>query len=271
MERITNKRLVLAAGLSLWFGANATEAAFLLPGSTGTITVTSACIYFGDDCSVNGYGYVTDNGITVEGIGSAIAGDGMVGRMNFVVGPDGNSFTLTSFNMDTYQYTPGGDMATRMIDTSSAGGTISDSGAMTLDLTGRTGIMQFFADAIGEQPWNLDTHAPGGGCAPGSGAYALFTTAESSVVNCYSGAQAFTATGSALTGGGGTWTGRLVSAGNMGSAWWAFDGAVYSEVFNITVTGTPVPIPAGVWLFGSGLLGFLHFGRSRSQHQPASN
>lgn len=235
-------RTALAAAMFLAVGAGATQAEFLEPGSTGTITVTGACFTFGV-CAVDGSGNddVTDNAITVAGIGSGIAGDGVRGIMTFTVSGDGNSFTLDSFNMDTYTNTAGGSFATRMVDTSGAGGTINDDGSMTLNLAGRTGIAEFFVITLGEQPWNLDTHGAvpaTAACAPGSGAYTEFTTGTSSNRNCSTGATVATLTGTPLAGGGGTWTGTLVSAGNVGSAWGGFDGTPYTEIYNITVTGT---------------------------------
>lgn len=57
------------------------------------------------------------------------------------------------------------------------------------------------------------------------------------------------------------YTGRgiLVSAGNMGSSWGAFDGTPYSEIYHITLTTRDVviPVPAAVWLMGSGLIWLL--------------
>lgn len=263
--------IVLALGAAFG-GMSAANAALLQAGSTGTITVERACFTFGT-CAIGGTGDVTDNGILVNGIGSSIAGDGIRGIMNFTVGADGNSFSLTSFNMDAYTGTAGGNFVTRMVDVSGAGGTISDTGEMILDLTGRTGLAQFFTVFPGEQPWNLDTHgATQALCAPGTGKYTLFTTGNSTAIDCINGGTVVDITGSALVGsvaaGQYTGSGTLVSAGNVGDKWGAFDGTPYSEIFQVTVTGTAnggtvIPIPAAVWLLGSGLLGLVGVARRK--------
>ena len=54
--------------------------------------------------------------------------------------------------------------------------------------------------------------------------------------------------------------------GNVGAAWTAFDGTPYTEKFNITLNGTAatvIPVPAAVWLFGSGLLGLVGVARRK--------
>jgi hypothetical protein len=214
---------------------------------------------------VGGFGNISDVfNNTTAGIGSGVTGNGRIGLMNFTVDADGNTIHLTSYEMDTYQDTGGGNINTRMVNPSAASGFISDSGDMTLDLTGRTAAMQFFS-FLGEQAWNLDTHSYGL-CIPGSGTYTLFTTGTSSNKNCNTGVTEAILNGSALVGGDGTWTGTIVSAGNVGSAWGPFfDGTPYTEIFNITVTGIPaaVPVPAAVWLFGSVLLGLFGMARRR--------
>jgi hypothetical protein len=263
------KKTAIALALAGSMGVGAAQAAFLAPGSVGTITVTTGCFTFGT-CAVDGVGPddITDNAILVGGIGSGIAADGVRGIMNFTVGLDGNSISLTSFNMDTYTGTAGGSFATRMVNTASADGNIANNGSMTLDLTGRTGIAEYFIGSLGEQPWNLDTHTAKPFC-PGTGGYTLFTTGSSTALDCATGATAVSLNGSALAGGGGTWTGTIVSAGNVGNSWGFFDGTPYSEIFNITVTGieapTAVPVPAAVWLFGSGLLGLVGIARRKKK------
>lgn len=268
--------ILLALGAAVG-GMHAANAALLQAGSTGTITVTSGCFTFiapgSPSCAVGGNPIddITDNAVTVTptggtAIGSGIAGDGIVGKMTFTVGADGNSFTLNSYNMDTYLSTLAGDIATRMVNASLAGGTLSDTGAMTLDLTGRTGIASIYRNTIGEQAWNLDAHVGQPFC-PGTGAYTPFTTGSSVALYCGDGTTGVSLAGSVLAGSvvGGvyTGTGTIVSAGNVGSGWGTFDGVMYSEVYNVTVTGTAVPVPAAVWLFGSGLLGLAGVARRK--------
>jgi hypothetical protein len=258
--------IILAIAATLG-GMNVANAALLQAGSTGSITVTTGCFTFGT-CAVDGVGPddITDNAITVAGIGSGVAGDGKRGTINFTVGADGNSIQITSYNMDTYTGTAGGDFATRMVNTSGATGFISDTGAMTLNLAGRTGIALYFAGSLGEQAWNIDSHTAKPYC-PGTNATTQFTTGSMTAVDCATGAAAVSLSGSALVGSvvGGTYTGtgKIVSAGNVGNAWGFFDGTPYSEIYNITVTGTAVPVPAAVWLLGSGLLGLVGVARRK--------
>jgi hypothetical protein len=202
---INVKTTILGLAVATAFAADPVQAAFLAPGSSGSIAVTGGCFAWGV-CAVGGFGNITDvYNDTTLGIGSGVTGNGRIGQMNFTVDADGNTIHLTSFEMDTYQGSASGDTNTRMVNPSAASGFISDSGDMTLDLTGRTAAMQFFS-FLGEQAWNLDTHSYGL-CIPGSGTYTLFTTGTSSNMDCNIGATNTTLTGSALVGGGGTWTG----------------------------------------------------------------
>jgi hypothetical protein len=238
MNMLKKPASIIAATLLLGVGTGTVQAAFLEPGTNGTITVTAGCFTFGA-CAVGGLGNIEDNATIVNGVGSGIAGDGIIGQMNFTVGLDGNSISLTSFNMDSYDQTAGGWFGTRLVDTSNADGVINDDGSMTLNLTGRTGSAEFFP-AFGELAWNLDTHgATQPACTPGTGVYTLFTTGTSSNINCVTGAAVTSLTGVSLgQTGPNTWTGTLVSAGNVGSVWPGFDGVPYTEIFVITVTGT---------------------------------
>jgi hypothetical protein len=264
------KKTALILALSAAFGGmNVANAGVLLAGSTGTITVNTGCFTFGT-CSVNGdVDDITDNALLVSGIGSGIAADGKRGIFNFTVNADGNSFSLTSYNLDSYTGTAGGTFATRMVNTSAAGGTIAADGSMTLDLTGRTGIAFTYRTLLGEQAWNRDVHDPlAAPFCPGTGAYTPFTTGTMTAYDCADGTTvAAQVTGSNLVssvvGTAYTGVGTIVSAGNVGSAWGFFDGNPYSEVYNITVTGTAVPVPAAVWLLGSGLLGLVGVARRK--------
>ena len=261
--------LGLAVAASFGLGAGAAQAAFLAPGSNGTITVTAGCFIFGVcDIGTGGMGGngliddITDNALTVVGtqstVGSGVAGNSIVGQMNFTVGANGNSFTLTSYSLDTYTGTAGGNFATmiRTLGAGGAGGTISDTGVVTLNLNGRTGMAENFKNSLREQPWNLDLHPVGGAaavCAPGSGLVQSFTSGTSTNYDCQGGTGAVNAsiTGSNLASAvplvpntQGTWTGTLVSAGNVGGDWGAFDGTPYTEIYNVTVIGT-VPSTVG--------------------------
>ena len=214
-----NKTLI-AASVAMTLGSGVANAAFLLPGSTGTIDLTSGCFTFGD-CAIDGIGPddITDNALTVSGFGTGVAGDGLVGSIGFTVGADGNSLTITSFQQDSYTNTSGGTFALDFSSLAGMSANISDAGDVTIDTTGRTGIAQFFVATIGLQPWNIDDslNISGQGDAT-SGAYELWTSGTD---NNWSpgapGTPAATVSGSALTAAGpGSWTGTIVSAGNVG-------------------------------------------------------
>lgn len=169
----------------------------------------------------------------------------------------GGNLSVTSYSQDSYLNTAGGTFYLRAPDVSSMGGSIDAAGNMTFDPTGRRAVAAAFSTALGENPWNMDNTSDG----LGTGLYEQFTTGASS--NRQKGASAgFTLTGSTLQdAGSGIWTGTLVSAGNTGAAWGSNDASQYSEVFNVAIT--PVPAPAAVWLFGSGLAGLLGVARRR--------
>jgi hypothetical protein len=182
---------------------------------------------------------------------------------------NGNSFTLTSFNQDTYPGTAGGNFALAATSLVGMSGNISDSGVMTIDLTGRVGNAQFFP-GLGTQPWNID-NAANANVVGETGTQELWTTGFTDADDpAVAGQQSIlNQTGSAFVGGAGTWTGVLVSSGNIGSAWGPFDGTPYTEKFNATLLGTAaptaVPVPAAVWLFGSGLLGLVGIARRKKK------
>lgn len=253
------KMFLAVCTLAGLFCSGGAYAAFLNPGASGTITVTSACFAF-DQCTVGGMGDVSDNAEPVyagvsspENVSSGIAGDGVVGIMHFTVAVDGNAIDIISYNMDTYSGTALGNFGTRMIDTSNATGFIDDAGNMTLNLEGRTAAAQF-DPAGGERPWNIESHSTAPN-VPDTGLYTVFTSGVSQAIDPAVGHLAFSLSGAALIASGvDTWMGTLVSAGNMGDAWGAFDGTPYSEIYNITVTASAVPVPAAAWLFISGLL-----------------
>jgi hypothetical protein len=230
---------IIAAALILGVGAGTAQAAFFEPNSTGTIELNTGCFTFGQ-CAIGGTGNITDNAATANGVGSGIAGDGLVGIFQFTVGGDGNSITITSFSQDTYPGTAGGNFA--LDDASLVGmvGNVSDSGVMTLDLTGRVGNAQFFP-GLGTSPWNID-NAVGANVEGETGLQEIWTTGFTDADDPgVAGQQSILQqTGQNLaTVVSGTWTGTLVSSGNVGAAWGPFDGTPYTEQFNITVIGTP--------------------------------
>ena len=259
-----NKTLV-AASVAMALGSGVANAAFLAPGSTGTINLTGGCFTFGD-CAIGGLGNVTDNAITVRGAGTGIAGDGLVGSISFTVGGDGNTLTINSFQQDTYTGTAGGDFALN-VGVANSSGFISDTGDVSLSME-RFGFPNFFS-YLDNSVWNVDNSATisGQGDSTSGSLDAWTTGTDSNWTPGTPGTAAGSGSGSALVAAGaGSWTGAVVNFGNVGAAWTAFDGTPYTEKFNITVNGVAppeIPIPAAVWLFGSGLLGLVGVARRK--------
>ena len=236
MEISMNKtRLALAmAGL---LGAGAAQAAFLNPNTTYNVGVQGGCFAFGCTGGTNvGTGSFT---LTTDGTGAA--------------------FTVGSYSGISYTGTPGGLFATG--GPVAGSGSVSDQGQLDLDFTGRTGTAQYFPQYAGAA-WNID-NSTAAGVGGGTGAYEGFTTGTDSNVDPLTGATATTLNGQnlAFCQVCQAFTGQLVSVGNVGAAWGSFDGTPYTEVFNVAVTA--VPVPAAVWLFGSGLLGLVGVARRR--------
>jgi hypothetical protein len=211
---------------------------------------------------------MTDTSALVNGTyGSSIGGDGWAGAIGISV--SGDNFSI-----------PG---------VATMSGTIDAGGNMTLDPTGRLGAVGDFP--LFDLAWNIDDaqgNCDSNGCtSTGNTAYQTFTT------GAFAGA-AGTINGTAVTNVGDVdgdgiddYTGVMVTGGQVGSAWGGFFGAVYYEVwkFNIrsnttasgynvdTIFGTAggdfaqyasaIPVPAAVWLFGSGLLGLVGVARRK--------
>lgn len=96
------KTTILSLAVTAAFAAPA-QAAFLAPGSTGTIAAMGGCFKFAE-CLIS-ENNISDNNTTVtttEGtFGTGIAGDGLIAIWNFAVGGDGNSLTITSWSQDS--------------------------------------------------------------------------------------------------------------------------------------------------------------------------
>ena len=263
------KKSNLAVGIALAITAGTANAAFLQAGSTGTIDLNAGCFTFGD-CSIGGLGAGTDNAITVRGFGTSVGGDGLVGQIGFTVGANGNDLTITSYQQDAYVNTAGGNFALTDFSGTLAGfsGFISDTGDVSLTLN-RAGYPFNFGYLDGAQ-WNVDDSAvmaaAGAGNTQTGTLDALTTGFDHNWTPGQDGVIGQSGTGSALVAAGaGAWTGNLVNFGNVGAAWGAFDSNPLSEKFDITVNGVAaaVPVPAAVWLFGSGLLGLVGVARRK--------
>ena len=261
------KKSILAAGLMLAMGVGAAQAGLLTANTSyqirvnvGSNTAGSSCFDFGACDDTGGYAKVTDNNLTVTGLGSGVI-DGYAAVWNITADATGDGFSVNSFQQDAYINTAGGTFALwDPANGSGMSGTIDGSGNMTFDITGRTGIAATFAAALGSQPWNVD-NAPDG---DGTGVYDLLTTGTMTA-NATGASAAFSLTGVPITGNDiDGYSGQLISAGNIGTAWGFFVNTQYSERYNIDiVTTSAVPVPAAVWLFGSGLIGLVGVARRR--------
>ena len=183
--------------------------------------------------------------------GDGVASDGLAGSMTIETavadGSGNNTFSITSFQMDPYLGTAGGNFKTSMNPANTGAamtgvGTVDSLGNMTLAPTGRVGVAQFFEDpvaSLGIQPWNIDDATTVEAPDPTTGTYQGFTTGTSTNYLPGGGGANLVLTGRAIgdaaptAGPDGILDAILVSAGNVGTPWGFFDGTPYSEAFNV--------------------------------------
>lgn len=193
---------------------------------------------------------------------------GAAGSINLTVKANGD-ITGTSFSMSTISGTAMGDFSQYTNGAVSFKGNMS-AGLMTLTPTGRLASISNFPSLV-DYRWNVDnfngTTTSGGNIIPNkpkkNTAWATFTSGSACTsLGCIDGTpvKAVNTTDYSVT---------LVSAGRIGSDFGGFFGAEYYEIWasqsTIKYLGPlpEVPIPAAVWLFGSGLAGLLGVARRK--------
>ena len=204
---------------------------------------------------------MTDNGATSgTGQGSSIASDGFAGH--WVISVAGTNVSFVSFAEDVIFGTGGGNFA--QYGTVTGTGTIDQTtGALSITPTGRLGA--FNTPVLFDRKWNVDNCAISTtGCADnGNTAWKVLTTGTSSSATTtgptsINGAPVVSI-GDIDSNGLADYKAIILSGGRIGSEWGGFWGAGYFEVYNVRLefiaAPAAVPIPAAMWLFGSGILG----------------
>ena len=120
------KKSLLSAAVALAFASGTAQAATLVGGETFDVNILAdgtSCFTFGDCTAVPTSAFTDQDadataatGSANPGFGSAIAGDGVAGKINITTTSDGAggvTFTVNSFNMDNYLGTAGGAFATQ--------------------------------------------------------------------------------------------------------------------------------------------------------------
>jgi hypothetical protein len=199
-----------------------------------------------------------------------VSGDTWAGNVGIVVDGSG-AVTVTDFQKDdvhttsqvgTFSQFMGTNPTTSMTGSFGAG-------AQSLTMTGRLGSSSGLP-GFGTPAWNIDDAdcvltSPGTKSCTNNGSTVwvpAITDASATNATTINGAVMTTIgdiNGDSVT----DYSGILVHSGQFGSAWGALFGADYHEVWNVRLLSQPVPVPAAVWLFSSGLLGLLGVARRR--------
>lgn len=110
------KKTAIAAALMI--ASTASHGATLTAGETFDINILAdgtSCFTFGNCVGNAAAAFVDQDSDALATNGSAIAGDGLAGVINVTTADDGNggvTFSVNSFNMDTYLGTAGGAFGT---------------------------------------------------------------------------------------------------------------------------------------------------------------
>ena len=216
---------------------------------------------------------MTDNGTSVtwnsiQYGSSVLEGDNTTaGTLGITVSASG-ALSVTSFNVDAVFSTAGGTFVQYANDLTNMDG-VSTAGSLTLDMTGRLGAIgnfEFF-----DKPWNInDWTAPCStttGCASnGNTTYSGFTTGSTAnSAGTINGANVVNV-GDVNADGIDDYTAVLVQASEVGSQWGGFASTPFFETWNVEINSSavaPIPVPAAVWLFGSGLIGLVGVARRK--------
>jgi hypothetical protein len=220
--------------------------------------------------------------------GSSMLGNG---AGSFNISLSGGSFTASNFQMDAIFGTCCGTLVQYG---SIAGGTVTGTGGMTLDPTGRLAAFSGGFPSPGnwhDRPWNVNDYnsLAGGGTvfacdnvvgavclSNGNTVYRIFTTGASAHSNTLTNTGTSFINQGAITGHEAVTIGDvnsdgimdynliLVSASHVGSTFGGLFGAADIEAWNINLL-SQVPIPATAWLFGSGLMGLAAFARRKKK------
>ncbi|MDH5189856.1 MAG: VPLPA-CTERM sorting domain-containing protein [Gammaproteobacteria bacterium] len=171
-----------------------------------------------------------------------IACDGVAGKLGLTI--SGGTISFTSFQVDPVLDTAGGDFSQSTNDTSMMSG-ITNASTTSFDLTGRVASMSAYG--ITDKKWD----------------YAPFTTGTTASNLIGSDTGVAVANVGDINGDGvDDYTAVFKSAGEFGPEWGDVYPMPYFEVWNVEIVSA-VPVPAALWLFGSGLLGLAGIARRR--------